>query len=728
MIHLVRSRRGLLTCLLVIVTFGLVCEQPVRAAEPVKETSSLSFIPADAAFYGSSLRNREQYDRLVNSKAFARIKAMPFVQQMLVLAQLQLSNPSNPLGRISAALEDPQNSELLKLVGDMVSHEIFVYGDADFSEAVALFVRINSANQLATVQALVGGGADQSIAQRRGILLALNQNRDRLKIPAMVIGFKLSDAAPAKTQLKRLEDELQAALAQQAQLAGRFKRTTIAGSDYLTLSLDGSLVPWNQLQIGDLEKTPGEFDELIAKLKKLTLSIALGVRGEYLLLSIGSSNNHLGTLGKGSLLYDRTELASLRKSSTRPLTSISYMSRDFAAKVNQVKQQIDNLVKMAKTLLPMAPLEAGLKKELTTDIDTLAKTVVELIPKPGAKLSFTFLTDRGYEGYDRDWGENKYLDGSKRLSLLDHVGEDPIFFSVSRCTYNPEHYDMFVKFMQRAFYYGESYALTQMTDQKKAIYQQAKLLLIPFLKQTDKINRASLIPAFKDGQSAFVIDAKTKSVQWHRDMPPAQKPLPILELGLVYGVSDPGLLRKAMRDYYAAGQDLINNIQKQAPVLPPGTKIPGPQTKPAGEGTIYYYPLKSSWGLDPLLSPNAGLSGNVLALSLTHSQTQRLLKATPLSAGYGPLANRNRPLAGAASFDFPVLVDALTPWIEYGVGTYLTLRSFGQPVNQDAIDATMQPFRPVLEVLKCYRGGTSVHYFEGDVLVRHRESVFQDLK
>ena len=101
------------------------------------------------------------------------------------------------------------------------------------------------------------------------------------------------------TQLKRLEVLTKMALKQVPQLTGRLKRTKIGETDYLTLALDGSLVPWEQIPWQNLEDEPGEFDSLQKKLKSLTLNVTLGVRGEYLLASLGSSNDHLAKLGKG---------------------------------------------------------------------------------------------------------------------------------------------------------------------------------------------------------------------------------------------------------------------------------------------------------------------------------------------------------------------------------------------------------------------------------------------
>src|SRR5271157_2011014 len=68
---------------------------PVRAAAPVP---SLDLVPADAVFYSAMLRNREQFEKIVNSKAFAKIKALPYVQMGLAGLQAQATQPGSPAG------------------------------------------------------------------------------------------------------------------------------------------------------------------------------------------------------------------------------------------------------------------------------------------------------------------------------------------------------------------------------------------------------------------------------------------------------------------------------------------------------------------------------------------------------------------------------------------------------------------------------------------------------
>ena len=93
--------------------------------QPAKLPASLELVPENAAFYSSMLRNREQFEAITNSHAWAKLKAMPIVQMGMALYNLQAANPDSPPGRLQAALQDPEVQKELSLLGDLVPDEVF---------------------------------------------------------------------------------------------------------------------------------------------------------------------------------------------------------------------------------------------------------------------------------------------------------------------------------------------------------------------------------------------------------------------------------------------------------------------------------------------------------------------------------------------------------------------------------------------------------------------------
>src|SRR5262249_38539973 len=209
----------------------------------------LKLIPADAAFYSTMIRTGEQIDIVAKSKAWAKLMAMPGIKQLRQMAETHLKQPDNP--QVAAVLQlyrQPENQQLIALLKDMISQEIFCYGGESLNGFLDLVAKLQGGSRLKGVASRLQGGADAANAQIGAVLQTLAENQELLKFPDFVLGFKLSKAEPAEAQLKRLEQFL-TKLEQQLppNLKGRIKRGKEAGGDFLTIKLDGSLVPWQMI-------------------------------------------------------------------------------------------------------------------------------------------------------------------------------------------------------------------------------------------------------------------------------------------------------------------------------------------------------------------------------------------------------------------------------------------------------------------------------------------------
>lgn len=711
-----------------------------RAADPVRESTSLKFAPGNAAFYTSFQRNAEQWNAFAKSNAYAKLLSMPVIQMGLAQATAFWNDPDNPqLTMIKAMLDMPENKELIELAKDAVSTEIFFYGDSGYADVIDLTNQLNRIINGAQLEAL-RTGEDPPAAMMRQLITFLDKQGDKVKAPDTVIGFKLTDAKRAEKQLARLEKLLADALADQPDLKMRLKHEKIAGADFLSMSLDGTLIPWDAIPREELGKDAEAFEKLVARVKKMTLVISLGVRDGYLLLSIGDTSEHLAALGKGKLLADRPELAPLHKAGDKRFTSIGYVSEEFAKKAAASSAgQFDDLVNMAKQGLPLSGLDEKLQKELIADAEALSADIKKALPKPGAVLSFTYLSPRGYEGFSYSYGDHSSVDGSKPLSILDHVGGNPILFVASREKSSPEDYQLASKWAAKGLYYFEQIALKEFDEKQRETYARLRKEAEPLVKRIGKATSDMLLPALADGQGAIVLEAKTTSDKWHQAMPPASKPLPLFEFAIVSGVSDAALLQKAFGEYYAVTQEALDKLHMALPDEIPEIKLVPPKTKKVGAATVFYYDLPELLGLDKQIAPNAGLAKNVGVLSYSPAQTERLLTKTPPPMT-GPLARRNQPLVAAMSFNFAGLIEGLSPWIDYGfevAGGLLIadegeadLGEAGQVLQADAgsMKFIQEQVAIGLDVLKCFRGISSATYLEGKTLVTHFEWQFQDLK
>ncbi len=719
--------------LLALVTLALAAlpARPAWAAGGTGPENSLPLIPADAAFYSTSLRNREHLDLFLKSKAFAQLRDMQGVRMAMAYLQQQWSDPDGKLKPVRDIVEQAENQELLALLGDAFSNEIFFYGGPTWGDFMELTLQVQGAMRYGPTMLKATGktrGLDDAKLNALVVLNVLNQNQDLIKVPDLIIGFRLGDAKRAENQIKRLETLLGQLQEQAPPLKGRVKRTKVGDGNFLTLNLDAEMIPWDQVNLKEFEEKPGEFDKLLKKLRGLKLTVSLGVQGKYLLLGFGPSAEHLAVLGgAGKKLVDRPELKPLEKAAGKKLTGIGYASKDFRAKANTSKKDIDGLADMAKGFLPEAGLPEAKQKQIARDIDGLAADIKKFIPDLGAELSFSFMTNAGFESYSYNHGTFNELDSSKPLNLLDHVGGNPILAVAGRSKNSGQAYAFLTKWVKVAFAHGEDIFVEKLGKEEKEKYQEARKALLPLIARLDEITGQMLLPALADEQTALVLDAKWASKQWHQAMPAADKPLPMLEVGLVVGVSDAAKLRKAMGEYRTTANEMIAAVRKLVPKDEkfPEFSIPEPQTRKAQAGELYYWPLPAEWGLDKQFAPTMGLSARVGVVAPSQAMAERLLSRKPLVLPAGsPLADTRRPLAGAFYCNWPGFVAAVTPWVDFA------LEKAEIPAGVPGVDKESigKQLHTVLDVLQCYRGTTSATYLEGGVLVTHSQSVFQDLK
>ncbi|MCD4726229.1 MAG: hypothetical protein K8R46_01090 [Pirellulales bacterium] len=711
-----------------LVTAGWLVPHTVEAAELDKLDTSLKLVPEDAAFYSSMLRNREQIEAIVNSNAWAKIKEMPAIQMGLMFYNMQLSNPDSVPSKLAEAMENPESRKVIDMLADMASEEIFLCGDMSSADFLQLFQDVQAAQNYGTLMALTTGQiGDMNRIKAGQTISTLAKNVDLIAVPNIVVGFRIKNTELANEQLIKLETIANIILESNEETKGRFKKTKVGDYDFLVLELDGSLVPWDEVPVdkfGNMESEEGDVQKIVERIKQSKLVVAIGIRDEYLLVSIGSSLECLEKLGKGPRLIDREEFKPLAKFADQRLTSVGYLSKAMSRRLNNQKRQIDDVQATVDMLLPEAELSDEQRERIRKDAKEMAEDLKAFVPEAGAIAGFSFLTDRGVESYRYAWGDHGGLDGTKPLGLLQHVGGNPILGVVFRRRVSPENYDLMSKWAKTAYGYFEEFGLPTMPDEDRRKLEEFLEGALPLMERMDKINRELLVPALADGQLALAVDGKLQSKQFVDDMPAAEEPLPMIEPAIIIGLSDAEMFRSAMHDYWDIVNGLIDAMrQVEGTDVPEDIRIPEPQVTDSSEGKVYSFPLPEEWGVDKQIVPNVGISKNAAVISTSPGHTARLLKATPLSMG-GLLAETDRPLAVAGWFDWAALVDLATPWIDYAYEQSPGLENVGEDQRQ----LILVQVHTALEVLKVLRTISGQCYFKDGALVSHTLVELRDVE
>ncbi len=722
----------------------LVAAPPAQAEPLADQAHSLHSVPADVAFYSASLRLQEQLDVFLESQAYARLLQVPVVQ----LAKMQISfqwqqSPEPNVAKVRAYVESPEGQQAVALLKEMFSDEFFCYGGPKCADLLNFVLELNGLSRKAQIEALATGQSPEETKTR--MMDTILQRGEKLTIPEIMFGFRIKDKELATRQLDQIRAKVAEVFAEvRPELASHVQREQIAGHEFVTLRLDGSLLPWDEMRSEADNVDEETFNKWRDLFSRKTLVVAVGVWDEFLLVYLGDTTEPLEEYGQGPLLADSPDIARLSRHAAERITSISYVSAALAGKLNSPRRNVDDLVGLAEVGLPAFNLEAERREQILSDVRGLAENVAQYLPAPAAISSVSFLTERGAESFQYRTGTLPAYDSSQPLTILDHAGGSPLLVIASRSKQTIEQYDQTVSWLKRVAADAEELAEQKSPPDKWQVFKQWRPRIVGLLARLDTATREHLFPALADGQTALVFDTESKSSRWIAQMPRAKEPLPMLEIGLVGSVSSAEQLRSGVAEYFAILQDTIALLHEANPGEVHAFQLPLPDKESSDGRTDYSYPCPAAWGIDPQIAFNAGLTDATWAMSGMPAFTSRLLVATPLAIDSS--LDVRRPAAIVAYVQFPKLFDAIRPWVDYGFAVSAgQLKDGGNADDEDSDDASdssspdgaaaMMPagfilpqVHQLLDVLAAVKSLTSVTYREDDVWVTHSEVHFVDLK
>jgi hypothetical protein len=765
---------------------GLVFSSASAADAGALAGSGVTVVPADAAFFSATLRSRQQFDALVASNAYKSIRALPGLKRALDSLEEQRTMPGSPLAMIETFMQLPENEQALDLLRDMVSSDTFVYGEPSCIPLIRLARKLQQAQQAAGLLTPDGIGVDFDFdveiedveepedddeaaspraptrivpvrladaaeqlspeqLQKRLVAESLVDNIELIVVPDVVWGFKTTKREAGVSQLKRLEVLAKLVVQTNPDLADSLARKKIGGGEFVTFTLDGSRLPWRDLreqmadEVGDVEGLDAVFDRLEA----LELVVAVGLIGDWVVLSLGDSTDHLQKLtiandkpATGGSLLDQKPFAPLLAHKDRKITGINYISGELAAAIAAAPDDLEPLLDALPDAAEAVGYPAAAAEAARDWLGEAAADYGKRLPVPGPWMSYAFLGDQGYEGYAWDWSRNQRLDGAKRLDLLEHAGGAPLAVLVSRFKADPTLFDDLVAFVSGGLDFVRDWGLPDESDEDAEVFAAFDEHVVPLGEQFVTALRDKILPSLADGQVGFVIDAKSKTKKPQRDLPSSAEPLPLVEPAIVLPLADAKLFREGLNDLFALSDELVDAIRKMSPdAVPAGYRVPDPEKSKAEGGTVWSFALPDS-GIDEQIRPSIGVGEKAAVFSLAPNQAARMLVATKLETGSG-LSAFEEPLAGAAVLDFAGLVDAIAPWITFGARyACVSERESGQvdpdeelaadDENEQAKEA-LQHAAVVIEAIKCFRAAVAETSFIDDAAVTHWRNVIRDL-
>jgi len=550
------------------------------------------------------MRLASRWEKIWRSNAVRNLLKLPMV--LRIKAQIAASPEYR---RFMSILEThPLAVEGLPILKDAVSDEVFVCAGPTLPDflagAGAVYGTMMQAGMLSGIQS-AALGADERFDPRL-IIDAILANRRHLRVPAVLVGFKLTDPQRATAFLdkwiKRMDPPP----------VGTIGTAKVAGRLLYVYQIKGKDIPVSQVAT---ELRKGGVDQertrqLIEYIRSLKLTITAGVLNDYLVLSVSEDGSFLSRWGQEMSLARSDEFEPLRKRCRPSLCSISYTSTRLAGVLEWTEQDARNLVEPLIAMIAFMDPPKGLIERLNKDVDQLIDDID--FPEPASSLAFSF-ENRGIETYSFDSAESTSLDFSGPLSILKHRGRDPIAVYASRSRKGAGNYKWLAKWLTRAFGYFEDYGIAMMPAENRTEFMKVLGIVRPFFVSVDKATRDYLLPSTDGTEFLAVLDGAGR-LEKLPVKSGGNVRFPVPRLGFACELNDAEKFTKAIELYYSATKKLIAELTRAYPSgFLSDIKLPKPEVSEVAGGKMYYYRLP--WDVGNDVFPCAVLKDRLLVLA-----------------------------------------------------------------------------------------------------------------
>ena len=723
----------------------------IHAQEITPGKSSLKLAPQDSSFYFSISNIRAQVDRVWKSNAIQKVVkylddegalSEEFKEEFFEgFIEGFARGADIDEDELHDWLDKPENKELLKLITDAASSEMFMFANEDYCDAMGAYVDVTRELTQMMFELIIAGELD---ADEGEVMMSMikkvfpKEKLEKLKVPDLVIGFQISNEKRAIEQIKRLEALIREGLDEvdtEKKWAKRLQWQKLGDGNYLTMSASGKDIPWD-LVMEEMEDEARElFEYYKDAINKKTIALAVGVYKNNLIFSSGDDLSHLKNLGSGENLLSHPKFAKVRKVGGKRSAVTFYMSQKMAENTYTWSEYLQQQLSVgAAVFVGLRPTFGGavepkdddddkFAKRVRADLKEFARDMKTLTPEPGAFVSHVFMTPTGYAGFSQSWAENKSHDGSRKLEILQNVGENPVAVFAARSPYRPEDYEIFAKWCYKVVEYVSEMGGEEIANMDAEEFEKTYGKVKEMMMKVHRSIKNHWIPALKDGQSALVIDASMKSKQFHPMMPESKRELTIPQPVIIYGVSDADLIKKGAGTFIEVANEATSLVIKTFNEDAEPFKIPPAKHEKVGDADYYYYSLKDYLGgKDDSIAATAGLSKDRLILAFNRDTAKKCMgKSSPK---YDSFVNEyvDKKLSRFSYLDWKKMMDIWDGWYEY-----LIDQADEQGMIDESFEEALPAIELAMEVIACFQNSSSVSFVEDKSVVTMFEWKFQDI-
>ncbi len=628
-------------------------------------TTALALTPKDAAFFSTSVNMGKAWQDFANGAFVNRLRSVRYVQTLEREFAEQWDNPQGPLGQLRSTLENPNVRNLLSLLSDMSSDESFVYGEDDWCDAIEAAVQFQT-EILAVIQ--------DDPAKLGPYFAELDRATvDRIRIPTLVCGFRLSEDENARLQLDALEGIVRlagGAVEQLQPVLNNLRRNDYSDGQSLSIALDTSLIPFEEFP----DENRQAVDKVIELLEGRSVSLSIAVKSRMLIIALSETPEVIESVGQiAESLLEHDSLEPLKQADLSELRSVSFASKrwrqsqwdaNFGHYFRNLSAQFSGAISASEDSIADAK---AWKIEIAEDAAQIDERIAEITPEFGDQVTWSRSTNSGAEGWTYDWSTNLGFKNGTPIDVLNHAGTNSLMLIGFKQVKMPATSALFDLILDKAPNHIERFiaaAEEDEDDRQRAldVYRRAW----PMLNETVDIFRSKIFPALESDETLFSFAANW-TTQKLGELPPATEPLPLPEFAMACKLDDRDLFMEGCEELYGVFDQIVELVREFNPEeVPADYSVPRPREAEAGATTAYYYDELSN--VVPLAGfrPQLMVSNEAIVIGYSDRQVRDMIAKQRLKTRPAWMTDET-PVAAVSYVDFSGIFAAIRPWVKYGL-------------------------------------------------------------
>ncbi|MFM7931981.1 MAG: hypothetical protein ACKO9Q_30075, partial [Pirellula sp.] len=538
----------------------------------VQSPGSWRWVPQQADFFWGFHHVDQQIQATQDSEIAAKIVETALWKKSNELFFKEWKDRKSDLAIWKARLDNPAAREIRAFLYDVISQDVFLYADENLSLTLDQWNSI-----VPEVERL---SSRETATEEKADIVArwVNEIVPKIQLPTLMLGGRCTNTDRALARIDEIEGAIRLGINFVPDIASFFnnlRRVEDKRGNRLEWRITADRIPWSQIPETDLLDRE-TLQDLRSACKDKSLTFSIGLLDEYFCVVISGDKDWESRFGKDSHMDELPEIQSLvsnhlnkhvrDRGLDRTLVTSTYHTSDRVVSAFQVFLLDGFFRKIARTaLLPMIdqqPAQSDTAAWLVSVLDDaswLDDRIGQHVVRYRGATRLAYLSELGLESVQIDRTPMHLMDSTQVLEGIRRIGDDPLLVLNLRLGSHQEYFQTAREIVRRVKSNFEELMLIRDPEADlgplRPFHQQLQAIWPMVVTITEEWQKR-ILPNL-NGEHLVLVQSDGLG-----------NPLPLPEVALVSGISNPDELGAGTASIVNAVGSLLGSLGVSTPLSP----------------------------------------------------------------------------------------------------------------------------------------------------------------